>query len=230
MNPVFALIIAPHPDDAEIGAGGTIARWIREAKEVVYVVCTDGSKGSRDRSLTSAELAVIRQGEQLKAAETLGVTDVVFLNYHDQELEDTTEFRRDLVREIRRYRPEVVVTMDPYRRYIYHRDHRITGQAALDAVFPAARTHLSYPDLLAAGFAPHRVREMLFIGAEEINYRVDITDTFATKVKALKCHRSQYKQKEDSPSWFEWIRRRDQAMAEDESYDLAEAFYRVKIR
>ncbi|MEN8189450.1 MAG: PIG-L deacetylase family protein [Thermodesulfobacteriota bacterium] len=229
MTPIFALIIVSHPDDAEIGAGGTIARWTRELKKVVYVVCTDGSKGSRDRNLTSEDLAVIRKHEQLKAAETLGVTDVVFLNYHDQELEDTAGFRRDLVREIRRYKPELVVTMDPYRRYIYHRDHRITGQAALDAVFPAARTHLSYPDLLAQGFEPHRVREMLFFGAEEINYRVDITETFDMKIKALKCHKSQYNQ-EDSPSWFEWVRRRDQGMAKDESYDLAESFYRVKIR
>ncbi|MEN8230885.1 MAG: PIG-L deacetylase family protein [Bacteroidota bacterium] len=229
MTSVFALIIAPHPDDAEIGAGGTIARWIRESREVVYVVCTDGGKGTRDRDLTSEDLAAIRKREQLNAAETLGVSDVIFLNYPDQELEDTAEFRRNLVREIRRYKPEVVVTTDPYRRYIYHRDHRITGQVVLDAVFPAARTHLSYPELLVQGFEPHRVREMLFFGAEKINYRVDITDTFDAKIKALKCHRSQYNE-DDSPSWFEWIRKRDQGMAEDESYELAEAFYRVKIR
>lgn len=229
MTPIFALIIVPHPDDAEIGAGGTIARWIKESKKVVYVVCTDGGKGTRDRSLTAEALGMIRKSEQMKAANTLGVTDVVFLNYPDQELEDTAEFRRDLVREIRRYKPEVVVTTDPYRRYIYHRDHRITGQATLDAVFPAARTHLSYPDLLAEGLEPHRVREMLLFGAEEINYRVDITDTYDTKTQALKCHKSQYKQ-DDSPSWFDWIKKRDQDMAENEPYELAEAFYRVTIR
>lgn len=229
MTPIYALIIAPHPDDAEIGAGGTIARWIRESKEIVYVICTDGGKGTRDRSLTSEDLAVIRKNEQLRAAETLGVSDVVFLNYLDQELEDNARFRKDLVREIRRYKPEVVVTTDPYRRYIYHRDHRITGQAALDAVFPSARTRLSYPDLIAQGFEPHRVREMLFFSGDEINYRVDITDTFDIKIKALKCHRSQYNP-DDLPSWFDWIKKHDQAMAEGEPYDLAEAFYRVVIR
>lgn len=229
MSAVYALIINPHPDDAELGVGGTIARWTRECKDVAYVVCTDGSKGTRDRNLLTEDLAVIRKNEQIEAANLLGVKEVVFLNYPDQGLEDTPEFRRILVREIRKFKPEVVVTTDPYRRYIWHRDHRITGQVALDAVFPFARTHLSYPDLLEEGFEPHKVKEMLFWGAEKVNYHVDITRTFNLKISALSCHKSQYNE-QVAPDWGRWIRERDQAMAEGESYELAEAFYRVKIR
>jgi LmbE family N-acetylglucosaminyl deacetylase len=229
MSSVYALIINPHPDDAELGVGGTIARWTRESKDVAYVVCTDGGKGTRNRNILTEDLATIRKNEQIEAANLLGVKEITFLNYPDQGLEDTPEFRRTLVREIRRFKPEVVVTTDPYRRYIWHRDHRITGQVALDAVFPLARTHLSYPDLLEEGFEPHKVKEMLFWGAEEINYHVDITSTFNLKISALNCHKSQFNQKV-SPDWVQWIKKRDQAQAEGESYEFAEAFYRVKIR
>ncbi len=229
VSPVHALIITPHPDDAELGIAGTIARWARQKKKVVYVVCTDGSKGTRDRRIQTKELAAIRRKEQVEAAKKIGVSDVVFLNYPDQELEETSEFRAKLVREIRRYKPEVVATTDPYRRYIWHRDHRITGQVALDAVFPYARTHLSYPDLLEEGFEPHRVKEMLFWGAENANYHVDITDTFDLKIEALKCHRSQYNPNA-SPSWFDWIRQAAMGMAEGKPYELAESFHRIQIR
>jgi LmbE family N-acetylglucosaminyl deacetylase len=222
------MVISPHPDDAEFGAGGTVARWVRESKNVVYVICTDGSKGTSDRNMKPAVLAEIREAEQREAARVLGVDEVVFLRYPDQALEDTHEFRRALVREIRKYRPEVVVTADPYRRYIWHRDHRITGQVALDAVFPFARDHLAYPDLLKQGLEPHKVEEMLFWGADEINYRSDISDMFELKLAALRCHKSQVGQF-DSPEWIEWLRRRHKAMAEGESFELAEAFHRVEI-
>lgn len=229
MSPVHAMVISPHPDDAELGIAGTLARWVRQSKRIVYLVCTDGSKGTRDRSIQPEDLAGIRRTEQLNAAHKLGVADVVFLDYPDQGLEDTPEFRADLVREIRRFKPEVVATTDPYKRYICHRDHRITGQVALDAVFPFARTHLSYPDLLEKGFEPHRVKEMLFWGAEKINYRIDVTPTFDQKIDALKCHKSQYNLN-DSPSWFDWVRQNARDMADGEPYELAEAFYRIKIR
>ncbi|MDZ4246157.1 MAG: PIG-L family deacetylase, partial [Dehalococcoidia bacterium] len=137
------MVITPHPDDAEFGVAGTVAHWVREGKSVVYVVCTNGDKGTSDRSLKPEELARIRQKEQLAAAKLLGVKDVIFMGYPDQSLEDTPEFRKELVRLIRTYRPLIVVTADPYRRYLWHRDHRITGQAVLDAVFPHARDHLA---------------------------------------------------------------------------------------
>ncbi len=227
--PFYAMVVSPHPDDAELGAAGTVARWIRESKEVVYVICTDGSKGTGDRDMKPETLAKIREAEQREAAQVLGVGEVVFLRYPDQSLEDTPEFRKDLVREIRRYRPEVVVTTDPYRRYLWHRDHRITGQVVLDAVFPFARDHLAYPDLLKEGLEPHKVKEMLFWGADEIDYRSDISDTFELKVAALRCHKSQVGQFEPA-EWMEWLRRRNREMAEGESFELAEAFHRVEVR
>jgi LmbE family N-acetylglucosaminyl deacetylase len=223
------MVVSPHADDAEFGAAGTVARWTRESKDVVYVICTDGSKGTDDRNMKPEALAKIREAEQKEAAKVLGVNDVVFLRYPDQGLDDTTEFRKDLVREIRKYQPEVIVTTDPYRRYIWHRDHRITGQVVLDAVFPCARNHLAYPDLLEQGLEPHTVKEVLFWGAEDVNYRSDISDTFELKLTALRCHKSQIDQP-DSPDWTEWLRRVNRKMAESESFELAEAFHRVEIR
>ena len=225
---VYALVICPHPDDAEFGAAGTVAKWTGEGREVAYVICTDGSKGTSDRSVKPEDLAVTREAEQKEAARVLGVREVVFLRYPDQGLEDTPGFRKDLVREIRRFKPEIVVTSDPYRRYIWHRDHRITGQAVLDAVFPLARDHLAFPELLEEGFETHRVREMLFWGAEDVNFRSDITATFDQKLEALRCHTSQVSQFE-AQIWIDWLKDRNRSMAEGEPFELAEAFHRVEI-
>ncbi|RJP16728.1 MAG: PIG-L family deacetylase [Candidatus Abyssobacteria bacterium SURF_5] len=222
------MIVSPHPDDAEFGAGGTVARWTRESNKVVYVICTDGSKGTSDRNMKPEVLSEIREAEQREAARMLGVSDIVFLRYPDQGLEDTSDFRKDIVREIRKYRPKVVVTADPYRKYLWHRDHRITGQVLLDAVFPFARDHLAYPDLLEQGLEPHKVEEMLFWGADEINYRSDISGTFDLKMAALQCHKSQVGQYEPE-ALTEWVRQRAIKMAEGESFELAEAFHRVEI-
>ena len=227
-NPVYAMVVTPHPDDAEFGCAGTVARWTRENKKVVYLLCTNGNKGTSDRSMSPEDLSKIRLQEQLNAAEVLKVSAVRFLGYPDQGLEDTPEFRKKIVRMIREYRPEVVVTADPYRRYIWHRDHRITGRVVLDAVFPFARDHLSYPDLLAEGLEPHKVSEILFWAADDINYRSDITDTFDIKLKALRCHKSQVahltnEQLEDR------MKKRYKSFAEGEAFELAEAFHRVEI-
>ena len=133
------MVISAHPDDAEFGSAGAVAKWIREGRRVVYVVCTSGDKGSNDPNMTPEQLAKIRENEQEDAAAVLGVSDVVFLRYPDQELEDTPHFRKAIVRQIRIFKPEMILTSDPYRRYIWHRDHRIVGQVTLDAVFPYAR-------------------------------------------------------------------------------------------
>ena len=117
-GPVDLMVITAHPDDAEFGAAGTVALWTREGKKVVYVVCTNGDKGTSDRSLTPEELIGIRQKEQRAACKTLGVEEVVFLGYGDQSLEDTPEFRKALVEQIRKYRPHTVISLDPYRRYL----------------------------------------------------------------------------------------------------------------
>ena len=222
------MVITPHPDDAEFGVAGTVARWVAEGKSVIYVVCTNGDKGTSDPNMKPDELVRIREQEQLTAAKLLGVREVIFLHYPDQTLEDTPDFRKDLVRLIRTYRPETVVTADPYRRYIWHRDHRITGQVTLDAIFPYARDRLTYPDLLKESLQPHKVKEVLLWGTEDPNYRSNITDTFDIKMAALRCHKSQVG---DYPSskLEKWLRQWVKEMAEGEDFELAEAFHRVEI-
>jgi LmbE family N-acetylglucosaminyl deacetylase len=192
------------------------------------VVCTNGNKGSSDPDMTPDALAEIRQNEQRAAAEILGVREVVFLGNPDQGLEDTPEFRKQIVRMIRLYRPHTVVTADPYRRYIWHRDHRIAGQVTIDAVFPYARDHLAYPELLEESLQPHKVKEMLFWASEDINYVSNITDTFDLKLQALRCHKSQVQSMEVS-DLEKWLRQRCSDLAEGEDFDLAEAFHREEI-
>ena len=222
------LIIAAHPDDAEFGVAGTVAQWTRSGRRVVYVICTSGDKGTSDRSLVAERLVKIREAEQQDAARLLGVEQVVFLRYLDQTLEDTSEFRKEIVRQIRTYRPEIVATSDPYRRYVWHRDHRIAGQVVLDAVYPYARDHLAYPDLLAQGLEPHKVKEIWFWGADDINHRVDVTDTFERKLAALQCHASQVREFRN-PDLENWLRRRCEEAAVDQPFKLAEGFHRVVV-
>ncbi len=218
------MVITPHPDDAEFGVAGSVVRWVREGKNVIYVVCTNGDKGTSDTSMNPGKLAEIREQEQLAAAELLGVREVIFLRHSDQTLEDTPEFRKELVRLIRLYKPETVVTADPYRRYIWHRDHRITGQVVLDAVFPYARDFLAYPDLLKEGLQPHKVKEVLLWASEEPDYLSDITDTFDIKMAALHCHKSQVGNSL-VPDMGNMLRQRAEDMAEGEDFKLAEAFH-----
>ena len=227
-TPVHVMVVTPHPDDAEYGVSGTVARWTREGKEVMYVVCTKGDKGTSDVKMNPEKLAEIREKEQMAAAKILGVCEVVFLRLPDQGLEDTPEFRKQIVRLIRMYRPEIIVTADPYRRYIWHRDHRITGQVCIDAVFPYARDHLAYPDLLEEGLKPHKVKEMLFWASEDINCRFDITGTYDLKMKALQCHKSQMKELDISRA-KKWLKQRSEEMAEGENFQLAEGFHRAEI-
>lgn len=226
-SPVQMLVVAPHPDDAEFGVAGTVARWTREGKDVVYVVCTNGDKGTSDVNMKPEELAKIREQEQLAAAKVLGVREVVFLRHPDQGIEDTPEFRKELVRLIRKYRPETVVSADPYRKYMWHRDHRITGQVVLDAIFPYARDYHAYPDLIQEGLLPHKVREVLLWGTEDPNYRSDITNTFDIKLTALLCHKSQVGG--FAPALEERLRERAKMMSKGEGYELAESFHRVEI-
>ena len=227
-KPAQVMVVTPHPDDAEYGVAGTVARWTSEGKEIIYVVCTNGDKGTSDNNMKPEDLVRIREKEQRAAARLLGVREVIFLRHPDQSLEDTPEFRKELVRLIRIYRPITMVTADPYRRYIWHRDHRITGQVTLDAVFPYARDLFSYPDLIKEGLQPHKVRELLFWAADDVNYRSDITDTFHLKVAALRCHESQVGHILP-PQLEERLRERHREMAEGEEFQLAEAFHRVEI-
>ena len=225
---VDVMVISAHPDDAEFGVAGTVVRWVKEGKQVMYVICTRGEKGTSDRSFDPETLAEIREKEQSAAAKVLGVREVRFLKYPDQGLEDTPEFRKHIVRVIRTYRSEIIVTSDPYRRYLWHRDHRIIGQVVLDAVYPYARDHLAYPDLLAEGLEPHKVKRLLLWGTEDINYRSDITETFDIKMAALRCHESQMIEMAHF-SLEDRLKERYKKMAEETDYELAEAFHRIEL-
>ncbi len=229
VEPAEVLVVTPHPDDAEFGVAGTVARWMRQGRSVVYVVCTNGDKGTSDANTKPEELAGIREQEQLAAARLLGVREVNFLRHPDQGLEDTDAFRKEIVRLIRSYRPETVVTGDPYRRYIWHRDHRIAGQVTLDAVFPYARDALSYPDLLKEGLHPHNVKEVLLWASEDSDYRSNITDTFDIKIAALRCHKSQI-ENNLPPDWEDRLRQWYKSMAEGEDFELAEAFHHAEMQ
>ena len=227
-TPAQVMVVTPHPDDAEYGVAGTVVRWVSQGKEIVYVVCTNGDKGTSDARVKPEELAKTREEEQIAAADLLGVREVIFLRHPDQGLEDTPEFRKEIVRLIRTYRPETVVTADPYRRYIWHRDHRITGQVTLDAIFPYARDIFSYPDLTKEGLDPHKVKEVLLWGTEDVNYRSDITKTFDVKLSALRCHKSQVGHI-PLQELEERLRERHRSLAQGEEYELAEGFHRVEI-
>lgn len=191
-TPKRAMVVTPHPDDAEIGCGGTVAQWTHEGAEVIYVLCTNGDKGSQDPDMTPERLAAIREKEQSDAAAVLRVKEVVFLRHQDGELEDTREFRGELVRAIRQFQPDVVFCPDPFRRSFYlHRDHRICGQVTIDAVFPYSRDRLHFFELTNQGFQPHKVGTILMWGTEEPDTFVDITDTLELKCQSLLCHASQ---------------------------------------
>ncbi len=229
-QPADILVITPHPDDAEFGAAGSVAKMVRQGKTAVYVVVTNGDKGTDDPDLDPAELVRVREKEQRDAARVVGVREVVFLGYPDQGIDDTPDLRKDIVRQIRIFRPQLVITSDPYRRYIWHRDHRITGRVVLDAVFPYARDRHAYPDLIEKGLAPHKVPEVWLWAADDpdINFRSDITDTFELKVRALRCHKSQIKEPFSS-EMEKWLCQRAKDMAEGLDFKLAEGFHRAEV-
>ncbi len=195
-QPKRVMIIVAHPDDADFMAAGTLAKWARQGCEIGYVLCTSGDKGSSDPEVNPAELAATREREQKAAAAVVGSYDVAFLRYPDGALLNTLELRRDLVREIRRFRPDVLLCQDPTNRfsdgYVNHPDHRAAGDAALDAVYPSARDYHAYPDLIAEGFMPHKTLEVYLGGAaSNSTVWVDISDTIDVKVAALREHASQ---------------------------------------
>jgi LmbE family N-acetylglucosaminyl deacetylase len=223
-----AVVIFAHPDDAEFGAAGTVARWTGEGKEVVYVACTSGEKGTADRAMSPEQLAKIREREQQAAARTVGVREVHFLRQPDQGLEDTPDSRKEIVRLLRMHRPRIVLTSDPTTPYCDHRDHRIVGRVTMDAVYPYARDHLSYPDLLDEGLEPHKVQEVWFWGSKQVNHRVDITETFELKLAALRAHASQLENFEED-ALEAWLRKSSEEKARGEAFALAEAFHREVI-
>ncbi|MCQ3803647.1 MAG: PIG-L family deacetylase [bacterium] len=190
-TPERALTIGAHPDDAEFGAGGVLSKWSAGGCEASMLVMTDGSKGSWDPGTEPAELIETRRAEQLRSASALGITgEVVMLGEVDGELEYSMQLRETLCWWIRKLRPNVVLTHDPWMRYLLHPDHRVTGMAASDGVV-AARDHLFYPDQLSEGITKHRPDAILYWASDRPDHREDITGYVEQKVAALLCHSSQ---------------------------------------
>jgi LmbE family N-acetylglucosaminyl deacetylase len=228
VKPVYALAISPHPFDNDWGMAGTVAHWIKEGKDVVYVICTTGDKASTDINVQAEDLAKTRRTEQMEAARILGVREVVFLNYPDLGLEYTPEFRKELLELILKYRPEVVTTCDPSPTlFMSNPDHRVAGRAVLDAVWPYALAPNAYRDLIAEGLQPHKVKQVLLWASAQTNFKVDITATFETKMAAIRCHKSQVDVL--PPGWYERLVERNKAAAKGEQFELAEAFQQVEV-
>lgn len=197
LEPQVVLGVAAHPDDLDFGASGAMAKWAASGAKVYYLILTDGSKGSADPGMTPEKLTQIRRTEQKAALQALGGTSVEFLDYPDGHLEVTMDLKKDIVQAIRTHKPDVVVTMDPttvyaaQRGFINHPDHRAAGQATLDAVFPLARDHMTYPDLHQAGYKPHKTPVILLINFENPNFYVDVSDVVDRKFQVMSAHKSQ---------------------------------------
>jgi LmbE family N-acetylglucosaminyl deacetylase len=231
------MVVVAHPDDAEFMAAGTIAKWAREGSDIVYVLCTSGDKGTSDVSVSPAQLAEARRGEQESAASTLGVRQVVFLGYEDGVLQNTLELRKDIVRQIRRFKPDLIVCQDPTTRwsaqgYLNHPDHRAAGDATLDSVYPSARDPHVFPELLAEGLEPHKVLEVYVAGTNHADTWVDISDTIDAKIAALRAHESQVGNGSRPPDWDidKVVRERAAQTAEGHGMQYAEAFKYFKLR
>ena len=218
-----AMVVTAHPDDSEFGAGGTVAKLVKDGCEVTYVVVTNGNKGSSDRSMTPERLAAIRADEQRNAARTLGVARVELLGYPDGEVEDTRDLRRDVSRQIRKWRPDLLICQNPNRTYNFgasHRDHRVVGGVALDCVYPLARDHMAFPELLPE-FEPHKVKHVYVMQWQNPQLVVDISDVIDVKLRALACHASQFS---DVAALQERVRQRAAELGKAKDYAYAECF------
>lgn len=231
LTPKIVLGVVAHPDDLDVGAGGSIAQFSRDGAEVHYLILTDGGKGSEDLTLSSQQLMAIRKQEQRDALRILGGKSVTFLDHPDGELEVSLKLKKDIVKAIRIIKPDVIITLDPTIVYsakngiINHPDHRAAGQATLDAVFPLARDHLTFPELFAAGHLPHKTATLLLINFDAGNFSVDISDTFDLKLQALKAHPSQFGNLDKSTWVYDMAKRQGDAAG----YELAETFVRIDI-
>jgi LmbE family N-acetylglucosaminyl deacetylase len=189
-------VIMAHPDDPDFSCAGTVAKWTDEGHEVVYVLLTNGDKGSHDPAMTPERLVELREEEQRAAAAIVGVKEVVFLRHPDGMLVADLDLRREVVRVIRRLKPTTVVCGDPTVYYyapvyINHPDHRAAAEVVLAALYPAAGNRNYFPELLAEGLEPHKVKELYISGSPQADTFVDITNYLDRKIAALRAHASQ---------------------------------------
>jgi len=230
--PPRALVVVAHADDIEFGAAGTVAKWTAAGSHVTFCIVTDNGSGSDDPNITREQLVATREAEQRAAAAILGVAECVFLGYPDGSIENTLALRRDLVRVMRRARPDLLITMDPSvlflpsNTYINHPDHRAVGHAAIDAVFPTVGNRNIFPELLAEGLEPINISHIWLMLSMETNVIIDTTATFSLKIEALKQHASQFppdfKPEEMIGGW-------DKEAGKKAGFAYAETFRAMKI-
>ena len=220
-------MIAAHPDDAEYGCAGTVARWAGEGREITYLLITSGDKGSKDPGIRPGRLASMREKEQTEAARKLGVKDLMFLRHPDGMLENTMAMRRELAGAIRTVRPHVVITIDPWRHYQTHPDHRAAGSAVLDAVYAAKEVNL-FAEQLVDGVEPWRVKDVYLFWTDSPDHYEDITRSIARRISALLLHSSQTGK--DRKGYDASIRKgaHETAQKAGLSFEYAEAFKHLK--
>ena len=226
------LVIAAHPDDAEFAFGASVARLVAEGAHVSYAVVTDGAQGGEDPAEPAEKLVATRYAEQREAARLLGVEDVAFLGFPDGFLAGTPELRLALTREIRRQRPDLVLTHNPLRSLQYpigasHPDHLAVGEAALSAVYPDARNPRAFPELLAEGLSAHKVAEVWIPGFEHTDFLVDVSGTAERKVTAILAHRSQFLASPDPRADVQWVVDRMRSNGALLGCEYAEAYKRI---
>src|SRR5947209_14759013 len=192
-----AMVIYAHPDDAEFGVAGTVAKWTKAGVEVTYCMVTNGASGSQDETMTREKLRDVRLAEQREAARILGVKDVVFLGHEDGYLYPTLEVRKDVARQVRIHRPDAILTMDPTTRYagdfyVNHPDHIATGEVVLRSINPDASTRQMLPELWKdERLEPHKPKALFLMAFGAPDTVVDVSDVVDVKIKALLAHKSQ---------------------------------------
>ena len=224
------MAIVAHPDDIEFSCAGTLARWAKAGSRIAYVLCTSGEVGIAEVGMSKSKAAEIRETEQRNAADIVGAQEVVFLREPDGMLQATLELRKKLIREIRRFRPEVVVCGDPTivwagDSYINHPDHRAAATAALDAVFPAAGQPNLFEELNEEDISAHKPRKVYVTSWTQTDQYINITGTLDIKVAALRAHESQMKDWDPEPRIKEWAAER----AKGKEMTYAEAFRVVTL-
>lgn len=230
--PKRALAVFAHPDDAEFTSGGTLALLVQRGWDVNVLVTTSGNKGTKDPEVTPQYLAGIREEEQRRASAILGTHEPIFLGFPDGYVLDDDEVRGLIVRQIRIHRPELVITWDGFRPGFNHRDHRNTGRATYDAIYPAADDHLYYVLDKEEGLEPFRPQAMLLAGTHNADYHIDISPVFRTKIQAILAHTSQMHGRTEEAMVKMWEERAQAARdAGDEAASpYRESFTKVLLR
>ena len=228
------MVVSAHPDDPDISAGGSVARMADNGTEVVYVVVSDGSQGGEDPKQKDSELVAIREKEQKAAARVLGVKKVEFLGYKDGHLTPDLKLRGDIVRMIRKYKPELVITHIPGRVLDQpmggsHPDHLAVGEATMAAVYPDSRNPRAFRSLLKEGLEAHEVKEVWIPFWTSGEYLVDISSTLDRKIEALKKHKSQVAKPGKEWDFEKWLRKRHREVGQRGGYRYAESFKRITV-